>query len=257
MLRGIYSSVSAMINLQEQQSVITNNIANINTSGYKEQTVMSKSFDEMILSNKDNYINGVPKTQTLGGLSFGVSIDETATNYTQGTHVSTGNNTDFALDGNGFFQVQDAKGNTFFTRDGSFKVNTQGYLVTNAGYNVMGKNNITGNIEPIHIGNEKISVNTNNDININGVNKYSFNIVDFNNYKDLKKVGDNVYTGKNPIQAKNFYVKQGYIEGSNVDYINSTTLLMENVREFEANQKVIQTIDSTLSKIANEIGTVR
>lgn len=257
MLRGIYSSVSAMLNLQARQSVITNNLANINTSGYKEETLVSKSFDEVILSNNDNYINGVANKQIIGDLSFGVSIDDTVTSHKQGVHIATNNNSDFALDGKGFFQVQDANGNTFFTRDGSFKVNSQGYLVTNSGHNVMGMNKISGNIEKINIGSDKISVTPNNNINVNGIEKYSFNIVDFDNYDTLKKVGDNIYSGENPVQANNFYIKQGYLEGSNVDYINTTALLMETVKEFEANQKVIQTIDSTLSKIANEIGTVR
>jgi flagellar basal-body rod protein FlgG len=257
MLRGMYSSVSSMLNLQARQSVITNNLANINTHGYKEETLVSKSFDEVVLSNKDDYSNGIARNHTLGSLSFGVSIDDTVTSYNQATHISTGNNSDFALDGKGFFQVQDASGNNFFTRDGSFKVNSQGYLVNNAGHKVMGTNKATGASEPINIGNDKISVTANNNIVVNGVSKYSFNIADFNDYNSLTKVGDNLYSGKNPIKANNFYVKQGYVEGSNVDYINTTALLMETVKEFEANQKVIQTIDSTLSKIANEIGTVR
>ena len=159
--------------------------------------------------------------------------------------------------GRDFSKFKMTNGKKLFTRDGSFKVNSQGYLVTNAGYNVMGMNKITGNIEPINIGNDKISVTPNNNINVNGVDKYSFNIVDFNNYDTLRKVGDNSYSGENPVKANNFYVKQGYVEGSNVDDINMTASLMETVKEFEANQKVIQTIDSTLSKIANEIGTVR
>ncbi|HSQ87861.1 flagellar hook-basal body complex protein [Romboutsia sp.] len=257
MLRGIYTSVSSMLTLQARQSVITNNLANINTFGYKEETLVSKNFDEVTLSNNDNYINGASNKQILGSLSFGVSIDDTVTSYEQGTHISTENNSDFALDGNGFFQVQDTNGKTFFTRDGSFKVNSQGYLVTNAGHNVMGLNKTTGNIEPINIGNDKIHVTPNNNISVNGIEKYSFNIVDFDDYDTLKKVGDNLYSGENPTQANKFYIKQGYLETSNVDYINTTALLMETVKEFEANQKVIQTIDSTLSKIANEIGTVR
>jgi flagellar basal-body rod protein FlgG len=246
-----------MLNLQARQSVITNNLANINTHGYKEETLVSKSFDDVVLSNKDNYSNGVAKNQTLGSLSFGVSIDDTVASYNQGTHISTQNNSDFAIEGKGFFEVQDASGKNFFTRDGSFKVNSQGYLVSNAGHKVMGLNKVTGAIEPINIGTDKISVTSNNNIVVNGVNKYSFNVVDFTDYNNLVKVGDNLYSGQNPIKANNFYVKQGYVEGSNVDYINTTALLMETVKEFEANQKVIQTIDSTLSKIANEIGTVR
>ncbi len=257
MLRGIYSSVSSMLTLQSRQSVITNNIANINTTGYKEETLVSKSFDEVMLYNKDNYINGSSKTQYLGSMSFGASIDGTITSHNQGIHHSTENNTDFALDGSGFFQVLDGNNKLFYTRDGSFKINTQGYLVTNAGHRVTGINNMTGNIEPIYVGNEKFVVTPDNKISINGISSYSFNIIDFENYDNLVKRGDNLYSGEDGFIAKYFKVKQGYLEGSNVDYINNTALLMETVKEFEANQKVIQTIDSTLSKIANEIGTVR
>ncbi|WP_042275338.1 flagellar hook-basal body complex protein [[Clostridium] dakarense] len=257
MLRGIYSSVSSMINLQARQSIITNNLANIKTNGYKEETLVSKSFDEMILSNNDNYVNGMPTHQILGRLSFGVKIDDTVTNYKQGVHVSTNNKTDIALDGKGFFQVQDFSGKKFFTRDGSFKVNSQGYLVTNAGHNVMGVNKLTGNLEAINVGNDKFAVTPNNNVVLNGVEKYSFSVVDFNDYNNLKKVGDNLYSGENPIRANNFYVKQGYVEGSNVDSISATADLMETAKEFESNQKVVQSIDSILYKIANEIGSVR
>lgn len=257
MLRGIYSSVSSMINLQARQSIITNNLANVNTNGYKEETLVSKSFDEVMLSNNDNYVNGRATHKNLGGLSFGVRIDDTVTNHKQGVHISTDNKTDIAIDGKGFFQVKDSNGKTFYTRDGSFKINSQGYLVTNAGHNVMGMNKVTGNVEAINVGNSKFVVTTNNNIIVNDMDKYSFNVVDFNDYNKLKKVGDNLYSGENPIKSNNFYVKQGFIEGSNVDYINATANLMETVKEFEANQKVIQSIDSTLYKIANEIGTVR
>lgn len=257
MLRGLYSSVSSMIMLQERQSVITNNLANISTTGYKEEKLLSKSFDEMLLSNKDKYINGNPVKQVLGGVSFGVRIDDTITSFNQGTHRETDNNTDFAINGRGFFKVEDTNGNQFYTRDGSFKVDSQGYLVTNGGYYVMGTNNQTGTNERLYIGNAKIVATPDNNIILDNKNSYSFNIVDFENEGDLIKFGNNVYTGKNPIDAVNFNIKQGYLEGSNVDFIGTTAELMETVKEFEANQKVIQTIDSTLSKIANEIGSVR
>ncbi|MEG1870686.1 MAG: flagellar hook-basal body complex protein, partial [Peptostreptococcaceae bacterium] len=157
MLRGIYTSVSSMLNLQERQSVLTNNMANLKTNGYKEDKLISKSFDEMTLSNNDNYKNGVPTKQVLGGLSFGTKIDEVTTNFKQGTFSQTENNSDFALDGSGFFQVRDFGGNTFYSRDGSFKVNSQGYLVTNGGHNVMGINKSTGSTEPINVGNGKMT----------------------------------------------------------------------------------------------------
>lgn len=257
MLRSMYASVSSMITLQARQGIITNNLANINTTGYKSQTLVAKSFDDMLLHNKDNYKNGVSNVNELGSLNFGVRIDETATSYKQGTLISTENNTDFAIVGNGFFQVTDEQNNTYYTRDGSFKVNPQGYLVTNSGQYVMGINSQTGNSERIYIGSDLISISPDNSVMINGENRYKFNIVDFENYDNLTKYGNNLYTGDGGFNSNNYSIQQKYLESSNIDYINEIALMMETVNEFEANQKVIQTIDSTLGQIASEIGRVR
>ena len=257
MLRGMYSSLSSMITLQARQGVITNNLANINTTGYKAETLVGKSFDEIMLYNKDDYKDGVPRVNELGALSFGVRIDDTITSHKQGTLISTENNTDFAIVGNGFFQVLDNNNNAFYTRDGSFKVNPQGYLVTNSGHYVTGINNQTGNAERIYVGSDLINITPDNNIMINGESRYKFNIIDFENYDSLIKYGNNLYTGDGGFNSNNYSIKQKYLEGSNLDYINEMALMMETVKEFEANQKIIQTIDSTLSQIANEIGTVR
>lgn len=257
MLRGMYSSVSAMINLQASQGVITNNLANINTTGFKCETLVSKSFDEMILSNRDKYSGGNSKNQVIGGLSLGVKIDETITNHSQGTFVETNNKSDFAIDGKGFFTVRDASGNDFYTRDGVFKVNSQGYLVTSAGHNVVGINQNTRTTEPIYVGNKKISMDNNNNLLLDSQVAYKFEIVDFRDYNGLNKVSENLYYGQNKVATNNINIKQGFKESSNVDLISSTSQLMSNLRAFEANQKVVQTMDLTLGKIANEIGAVR
>ena len=121
----------------------------------------------------------------------------------------------------------------------------------------MGVNQASNSVEPIYVGNGKMTINSSNGLTIEGGNSYKFNIVDFNDYKGLKKVGDNLYSGNNPTNTNNYSIKQGFLEGSNVDYIASVTESMETIKEFEANQKVIQTIDSTLKQIASEIGNVR
>lgn len=256
MLRGLYTSVSSMLTLQSRQSIITNNLANINTTGYKEETLLGKSFDEVMLSNNDNYKNGKAKRQMLGSMSFGVRVDDTFTNYNQGSNILTENNMDFAIEGNGFFEVVDGQNNRYYTRNGDFNVDAQGYLVTSSGHYVLGRNNTTGATERINVANSNISVSSDNKIKIDGQEKYNFRIVDFENYDNLQKNGDGLYTGTNPTNATNFNVKQGYLESSNVDAINASALLMETVNEFEANQKVVQAMDSILYKIANEIGKV-
>ena len=238
MLRGMYTSISAMVNLQSSQTVITNNIANVNTTGFKEERLMSKTFDDVLISNNDRYSNGVGHYQELGTLNFGVKIDEIKTNYNQGSLVETENQTDFAINGKGFFTVRDNEGNLFYTRDGAFKVNRDGYLVTSSGYSVLNSNN-----QPIYVGNSSVSVDTNNNVVLSS--------------GAVNKVGSNLYSGEGATATNNYIVKNMQIEGSNVDIIQSTADLMSNLRAFEANQKVVQIMDSTLSKIANEIGTVR
>ena len=166
--------------------------------------------------------------------------------------METENQTDFAINGKGFFTVRDKEGNLFYTRDGAFKVNRDGYLVTSSGYSVLNSNN-----QPIYVGNSSVSVDTNNNVVLSSGAVHRFNIVDFQDYNSLNKVGSNLYTGEGATATNNYIVKNMQIEGSNVDIIQSTADLMSNLRVFEANQKVVQIMDSTLSKIANEIGTVR
>lgn len=257
MIRGLYTSVSSMITLEQKQSVATNNIANINSYGYKSEKLLSKSFDEMLLQNNDNYKNGVPGKTELGGLSFGVSIDETVTDFSQGVLKETNKKADMGIQGSGFFSVRSPEGNISYTRDGSFRIDNQGNLTTNTGHYVLGSNLNTGNIEPINVGQGNMAVSPNNVISVDGVNKYSFNIVDFDDYSNLKKQGDNMYSGENGRPTDSALIKQGFIETSNIDITSEMANMMTFVREYEANQKVIQTIDSTLQKIANEIGAVR
>ncbi|MDU4891656.1 MAG: flagellar hook-basal body complex protein [Clostridium sp.] len=257
MLRGMYSSISAMINLQASQSVITNNMANINTTGFKGETLVSKSFDELVLSNRDKYVNGQGKRQELGSLNPGVRIDEVTTNYTQGTIVSTDNDTDFAINGKGFFTIEDRDGNRRYTRDGVFKVNSMGYLVTTSGDSVLGVNQGTNALEPIYVGNQKISMDNRNNILLDSRVAYRFNIVDFQDYNTLNKVGQNQFEGNNEVAANNYNIQNKVKETSNVDLIDVTSALMSNMRAFEANQKVVQIMDATLSKIANEVGSIR
>lgn len=257
MLRGMYSSISAMISLEANQKVITNNMANINTTGYKSETIIYKSFDDLLLNNNERYINGQGKTQVLGIMNPGVSIDEVVTKYTQGVIKSTENDSDFAINGKGFFTIRDNEGNIRYTRDGIFKVNSNGYLVNTSGYNVLGINQRTNNLEPIYVGNQKISMDNNNNLLLNSNAAYKFNIVDFENYGSLKKIGENLFQGNDAVPATNYYIQNRAKETSNVDIIDVTTALMSNLRAFEANQKVVQIMDSTLSKIASEIGAVR
>lgn len=256
MLRSIYTSVSSMVTNQQRQNVIANNLANANTIGYKSEKLLSKSFEQIDVITYDNYINGNQYDNEIGKISLGLSIDETITNFEQGPIIPTDNNMDMAIQGEGYFTVEDNYGNIFYTRDGNFRVDAQGYLTTNQGYYVLGKNIYTNDSERMNIGNSSLNVSKENVVSIDNNPLYQFDIVDFDDLKTIKKVGDNLYQAEGGINV-NPTIIQGSLEHSNVNIISESNDMIMYSREYEACQKVIQTIDSTLEKIANEIGSVR
>ena len=259
MIRSLYTAVSGMITQQAKQDVITNNMANSNTVGFKGDNLAIKKFDDVLIQNSSRIQNGINYTQTIGGLSLGSRIDETATNFTQGTIEDTDSDTDFAIDGRGFFTVNrdnGVGGQNYYTRDGHFHVNMQGYLVNDTGDYVMGRNINTGNPERILAGNGKITSDIYGNISIDGKPSYSLSTVDFNNYKTLKKIGDNLYQGENPINNANVFVKGKALEQSNINPVNEMVNMMSTMRTFETQQKVVQSIDQTLGQ-AIDVGTVK
>ena len=256
MIRSLYTSVSSLISLENRQSVITNNMANANTTGFKSDNLSIKSFDEVYIQNRDN-ANGKP--EIIGSLSLGSEIDEVNTYFSQGLLKQTSKPTDFAIEGRGFFVIQKATLNgveNLYTRDGNFKIGTDGCLMTTSGDKVLGINQNTGNVEPIFVGNSNFILDSNNTINIDGFANYTLMTADFIDYDALTKVGDNCYKGENPITNGSVWVNQGYTEGSNVSLTNEMVNMMTTMRNFETIQKMVQIIDDTLSKAAYEIGKV-
>ena len=143
MVRGLYTAYTGMMNQQARLDVITNNLANASTVGYKKEGSTSQAFDSMytqkIKDGSEGYIN-----RRIGKESLGVKIGETYTDYTQGSFKVTGNTLDLALEGTGFFNIEYASksGNTStkYTRDGSFSINNEGMLVTEDGDYLLGEN---------------------------------------------------------------------------------------------------------------------
>lgn len=257
MIRGLYTAVSGLITQEAKQQVITGNIANANTTGFKSDNLSIKKFDDVLIQNYDKIVNGKNVRNVIGGLSMGSVIDETNTDFAQGMLQQTDKATDFAIDGRGFFSVLRQDNNqVYYTRDGKFHVNAKGYLVTDNGDYVLGTNRATGASEPVKVENSKITTDFNNNIYLNGSLTYNFNVVDFDDYTQLKKLGDNLYSGQ-PNNNTDISVKQNMLEKSNVNVINEMINMMTVMRSFESNQKVIQAMDETLGKTVNEVGSVR
>ncbi|MBE6065287.1 flagellar basal-body rod protein FlgG [Clostridium cochlearium] len=260
MIRGLYTAVSGMITEEAKQNVITNNLANVTTPGFKSDNLSVKQFDEVLLYNYDKKRGNKNVRQDLGGLSMGSKIDEVNTYFQQGMIEKTERNTDFAIQGRGFFVIerQGQGGNErLYTRNGHFYVNNRGFLVNDSGDNVIGRNNATGAIEPIRLNTENFTLTKEGNILVNGNTAYTVQVADFQNYGDLRKVGQDAYTGNNPIDSTDYIVKQGNLEKSNVNTVREMIEMMTVMRTFETSQKVIQSIDETLGKAVNELGSVR
>ncbi len=256
MIRGFYTSVSGLIALQNDQEVTTNNIANINNTGYKRRELTKSSFEDVMISNRQKVVGDKNVRNDIGTLSLGVKVNDVESIFTQGTIKATDSPTDFAIDGRGFFVAQNGN-KEVYTRDGNFKINNQGYLITNDGSQVLGINSATGNKEPIYIGNSKFSVDEENNINIDGIGVTDKLLTaDFQNYNNLEPIGDNYSTLDNPIYDAKVSVRQGFLEGSNVDPSTEMVKLMEIKRQFETNQKFVKMQDETVQKAASELGRV-
>lgn len=248
MLRGLYTASSGMIAQQKIVDVLSNNLANVNTSGYKKDTVSTMAFPgfQVIRNGGDSPSNN----GNIGVMNYGVLVDTFNTNFSEGNIERTDGKLDFAIDGSGFFTISTPNG-IRYTKDGSFTLNSSGYLVTKDGYYVMGQNG------PIHLENGDISVDDSGNITLNDQVVDKLNVVDFSDYSTLRKEGNNLFftTGGQPIPS-NATIKQGYIEGSNVNPVDEMVTMISAMRTYEANQKSASAFDETLDKAVNEVGRV-
>ncbi|MDI6605401.1 MAG: flagellar hook-basal body complex protein [Thermoanaerobacteraceae bacterium] len=260
MLRGLYTASSGMVTQSKIMDVVSNNLANVNTTGYKRDTVVTSAFPDFTVTKNGG--DNIPYDGKIGKMNYGILVDTLHTNFQYGTINETKGKLDFALEGNGFFAVSPSPlstpQNIRYTRDGSFSLNKEGYLVTKDGYYVLSKNtDQSGNHVAIKLTQGDISVDGSGNISLNGQYMDRFNIVDFNNYNILKKEGENLFdaAGAQIIPA-NAVVKQGYLESSNVNSVDEMVNMINVVRSYEANQKVVTAFDETLSKTVNDVGRV-
>lgn len=261
MVRGLYTAWTGMVNEQKRLDVISNNMANADTTGYKKQGVTSQSFDdELTLRIHDN--NEYHHTRVrIGNMNLGVKIGETYHDFSQGSLRETGNTYDLALSGDGFFTIQTTNKqgvtSTRYTRDGSFTVTTEGYLVTKDGDYVL---DVNGN--QIQIPGAQtagvVSFDAKGNVVVDGQTVATLGIADFANPQALLLYGENMYepTEAAGLQAGNATVNQGFLEMSNTNVIEEMVDMITITRAYEAGQRMIQNVDTTLEKAVNEIGRV-
>lgn len=255
MVRGLYTAYTGMKNEQKRLDIISNNLANSATVGYKKESVSNQAFENVlaikIRDGSDAYLN-----RNIGTMSLGVKVGEVYTDYDQGSIRQTGNTYDLALSGKGFFKIKyvDKQGNESFkyTRDGSFKITNDGHVVDANGNRLQGKSgDVVVPLDAINVSISKSGV-----IAADGVVLDTLDICDFENYDYLKKFGDNMYTAVDGAVMTNAdaTVEQGYTEQSNVNVVSEMVSMIAITRAYEANSKVIKTVDTMLDKSVNSVG---
>ena len=257
MVRGLYSAYNGMLSEQKRLEIISNNIANAATVGYKSEGVTNQSFDSVYTLKIKDATNGFVD-ERIGSMSLGSKIGEVYTNYNQGSVRQTGNTYDLTMEGQGFFtvSVMDSEGNESikYTRDGSFKLGSDGSLLDADGNHIVGQG---GNIN-IPTDASEVTIDALGGIYADGTYVDSLKITDFTNYDYIKKFGNNLYEaveGAEEIEATGT-VRQGFLEQSNVNSVSEMVNMIAITRSYEANQKVINTVDSMLDKAVNTVGRV-
>jgi flagellar basal-body rod protein FlgG len=257
MIRGLYTSASAMLAGVMQTDVVTNNIANVNTAGYKKDLAVSKEFREMLIYriNDPNVSKFLPMPPfppgmiPIGYLGTGAMVDNIYTSQEQGSVRNTGNPFDLAIMGEGFFTV-DTSGGLRYTRNGSFALNANRELVTITGDRVLGENG------PVILEGKKINVDEAGGIYSDGVFVDRLRMATFADLNVLEKQGDSYYKPSqtaDELPMKGI-VQQGFIEGANVNTVKEMVNLINVFRTYEANQKIVLAQDETLGKAVNEVG---
>lgn len=248
MVRGLYTAYTGLMNQQHRLDTITNNLANSATTGYKKEGTTAQAFDELfavkVKDGSEDYID-----KRIGGMSLGVKIGENYTDYSQGNLTETDNTYDVAIAGDGFFEIsftnKIGEQSYKYTRDGSFTMTSEGYLVTKDGDFVQGRN---GNIQ---LSTETdATIDSSGNIIQNGKIVDKFKVVDFENYDYLKKYGENMYDKVDGCKEKTakYTIEQGYLEASNVNIVSEMVEMITITRAFETNQKFVQAADETLEK---------
>jgi flagellar basal-body rod protein FlgG len=239
---------------QTEMSVISNNLANVNTTGYKEDRAV---FEDLLYQNQTQV--GADTSQTTespSGLSIGTGVEVVSTEkeYGQGSLTQTGNPLDVAIQGQGFFQVQMPDGTLAYTRDGTFQTNAQGQLVTSSGYVVQPGITIPQGAQSVTIGTDgTVTVLLPNQSTPTQVGQLQ--LANFINPPGLQPIGQNLLvqsassgspqTGTPGVNGLGT-VTQGDLESSNVDVVEELVNMIQTQRAYEMNSKAISTVDQML-----------
>lgn len=224
---GLYIAASGMLAQQVREDQLANDLSNASTPGYKSDSSVQSDFGAMLMAN-------TATGQTVGPINTGVKLGAPVTNLTPASLHSTGQPLDFGIAGQGFFAVRTPQG-VRFTRDGQFQANAQGQLVDGQGNQVLSQNGAT------------IAVSAQGTVPATSLGAF--------NVTGVAKQGDNYFTGT-PGGRATGTVKQGELEDSSVDPVNTMVHMISSLQTYQAGENAIQTIDGTMQDSAQSVGSL-
>ncbi len=239
MIKGIYTSASAMVPRIKKQELTANNIANASTPGFKKDQIFVKELskaEQKIYPKKTDWQKPM--------------IDQVYTSFAPGVFDRTGNPLNLAIDGDGFFQIELPGGTQALTRNGAFSVSSDGMLEVPGGALVLGDGG------PIEVGSGKIEVSATGIVSSNGANVGKIVPVTVNDLTKLQKIGNSLFVLPDDaelIPVETSTIQQGYLEASNVDIVREMIEMIISFRNYEADSKSIQVQDQSLGHLFNRV----
>lgn len=246
MIRGLYASATGMLALLGKQDVISNNLANVNTAGFKRDYASITSFPDTLVYASENRVGTQAAQNPIGWLSTGVGIGKAGFINTDAALRHTGSMFDVALSGNGLFAVGTQAGERY-TRNGSFGIDGMNRLVDQGGNLVLGENGA------ITINGDEVRFDETGNVYVDDAYVDKLKIRQFD-ADELDKAGSNLFIAQAEGRASEARVRQMYLEGSNVDVTIEMVDMITTVRSFEANQKILKSQDEILGRAVNDVG---
>lgn len=238
-----------MITEMTRTNVISNNVANVNTTGYKKDESVVREFEALMLRR----INDGVEEPEIGALGRGSLMDGIRTIPDQGSIRQTGNTFDLCIEGPGYFAVETPQGERY-TRNGAFARSAEGELVTMQGYRVLDQGGASVQI-PDGV---EVSIGANGEITIDDEQVGTLRFIEFEDPLTLLKEGENFYSAQENLRGTpaTGVIAQGALEASNVNVVEEMIKLISAQRAYETNSKAVTTQDSLLDKAVNEVGRV-
>lgn len=251
MFKGFYNLTSGMLSQTRNLDVISNNMGNVSTPGYKADTYMDSTFRELMFSRIGNRDKSA--SEEIGPQTMALLPSMIHTNYAQGAPEETGQSLDFAINGDGFFQIQ-GENARYFTRNGSFIVDNGGYLTLPSHGHVLDRNG-----QPIYLGTDDIRADADGNIfRGDGSLAGRLGVFDFaEEYADtLSQQGEGVYVSDAPAQVSDSPVQWKVLENSNVDMVREMTRMMSSQRGLQSAAQILKIYDQLMNKATTDVGRV-